>query len=141
MVFVPVNLARRRDKSPFLPHAHVGPYHLGETAVLRCVSQAGVPPANLSWWVVRNGGEGDILLDDSCYFPHRASRPSMVVNDLVVRDLQRSHLGQTLACKANNNPKTQPAVASVTIDMTCKLKDNFTHVFVFELEIVENTEK
>ena len=73
----------------------------------------------------KDGGAADVLLDDSCYRPAGSSPLTtqggpMVVNDLVLRDLRRSHLKRVLACRAANNDVTPPAVASVTLDMTCK---------------------
>ena len=78
-------------------------------------------------FLVLNSEGGSRQIDDTWYFPHETTRPRMVVNDLVVRDLQRSNLGQNLVCKATNNNLTQPAVASIIIDMTCKSISQFYH--------------
>ena len=117
VIFVPVNL-KREVAANHHPTAVIGPFQLGEDVVLRCVSQAGVPTPNVTWW------KGDELYDDSF-----RAKNNVVINDLVVRKLRRTHLDQELACRASNSPLSEHAEARVRLDMKCKRMRTFLLLF------------
>lgn len=117
----------------------VGPLQLGDDLVLRCVSQGGIPVPNVTWW-----RDGSILMGGSEYSAKAkpsgaqtylvneppawmAGKPSLIhsgtnviINDIVIRNLGREHLGAVVTCRSTNNALSAPSVASVRIDMTCE---------------------
>jgi hypothetical protein len=112
----------------------VGPYSLGDTVVLKCITAggkaglhacplsmcvnanvchvlAGDPPPQVTWW-------RDSHLADSSF--ESTSYGRAVQNTLTVASLGRDHLGAAYTCQASNNNISLPASARVNIDMKCK---------------------
>lgn len=71
----------------------------------------GKPDPVVSWYV--NG-----VLEDSTFHVNRFGE---VINELVFRGLNRSHLGSHFACRAHNTRLMQPVEKSVVLDLNCKL--------------------
>ena len=96
----------------------IGPYTLGDSLRLRCVSTRGRPLANVTWW-----RDNSVLIDDSfetSTFNEGTSEAENVINDLAIANLDRYHNGVTLTCRASNDIKVPPADASIKIRMQCK---------------------
>ena len=153
------------------PIASIGPYKLGESVVLRCISKGGHPLPNVTWWKDNSvlgiykikmqktiyksfssislqcnltlpftGCQNTlttfeinklictthslflILVDDSYYQPKNSLQLSskIVVNDVIIKNLERRHLNSKLTCRATNSKMSPPSSATVNIDMTCK---------------------
>lgn len=92
----------------------IGPYTLGESVKLRCLSTRGRPSPNVTWW-----RDNAVLIDES-FDSHLVDGDDVVINDLELHGLQRQHRDSILTCKAVNNILSPPAVASVKILMHCK---------------------
>ena len=103
----------------------IGPYTLGDSLRLRCVSKHGRPLANVTWW-----RDNSVLIDDSFETFSEGAEEENVINDLVIAKLDRYHNGVTLTCRAFNDIQVPPADASIKIRMRCKL--NYANSTVFE---------
>ena len=49
-----------------------------------------------------------------------ASSQNVVVNDVILKNLERHHLNSKLTCRATNSHQSPPSSATVLIDMKCK---------------------
>ena len=74
----------------------------------------GKPEPMVAWHV-----NGD--LEDATY---HSDRYGNVINELVFRGLNRSHLNSQFSCKAFNTRLTQPVEKSVVLDLNRKLNFN-----------------
>ena len=88
----------------------LGPYNLGDTVKLRCVSLGGRPLPKVTWW------RDHALLDAS----DRRLGSFKTENELVLKDLKREDLHSILTCQATNNNFSVPVSTSVKLDMNCK---------------------
>ena len=88
----------------------LGPYNLGDTVRLRCVSLGGRPQPKVTWW------RDHALLDSTD--SNQASFKTE--NELSLKDLKRSDLHSILTCQASNNNISVPVSTSVKLDMNCK---------------------
>ena len=88
----------------------LGPYNIGDTVRLRCVSLGGHPQPKVTWW------RDHALLDSS-----DSNQVSFKTeNELILKDLQRDDLHSILTCQASNNNISVPVSTSVKLDMNCK---------------------
>ena len=97
-----------------LAETQIGPYTLGDTLRLRCMSTQGRPLPNVTWW-----RDNAVLIDDS-FETQLGSQSENVINDLVISNLDRYHNGVSLTCRASNDLKVPPASAAVKVRMHCK---------------------
>ena len=88
----------------------LGPYNLGDTVKLRCVSLGGRPLPKVTWW------RDHALLDAS----DRRLGSFKTENELILKDLKREDLHSILTCQATNNNFSVPVSTSVKLDMNCK---------------------
>ena len=102
---------------------------VGDTAVVRCEVLGGRPSPAVTWW------RDHALLDTSYHTETRWGQSKdihkpmpfiwcryKVVNELTVRNLQRSDLHSILTCQAVNNNASVPVSTSVKLDLTCEYK-------------------
>ncbi len=108
---VPPGVPTVFDESGQEARGVVGPYLLGETVVLKCISSGGAPSPELTWWV-------DGQLRDSTF---EETYAGTVQNTLTLRKVRRGDLGRHLTCQAKNNDLSMPERAKVTIDLKCEL--------------------
>ena len=103
----------------------IGPYALGDSLRLRCVSKQGRPLANVTWW-----SNNSVLIDNSFETQSEGSEAENVINDLEITKLDRYHNEVILTCRASNDIQVPPADASVQSRMHCKYKkaDNLLDV-------------
>ena len=90
----------------------LGPYNIGDTVRLRCISLGGRPLPKVTWW------RDHALLDSSD--SNQASFKTE--NELILKDLKRQDLHSILTCQASNNNISVPVSTSVKLDMNCKQK-------------------
>ena len=88
----------------------LGPYNIGDTVRLRCVSLGGQPQPKVTWW------RDHALLDSS----DNNQASFKTENELILKDLQRDDLHSILTCQASNNNISVPVSTSVKLDMNCK---------------------
>ena len=63
-----------------------------------------------------------VSVDNSFYQPTTTSVSSnVIVNDVIIKNLERKHLNSKITCRATNSKMSPPSSATVRIDMTCKL--------------------
>ena len=97
----------------------IGPFTLGDSLRLRCMSTRGRPLPNVTWW-----RDNSILLDSSFQFASLGNNvqadDEVAINDLLINNLERRHNGAILTCRAVNNILAPIATASVRITMHCK---------------------
>ena len=111
----------------------IGPFTLGDTLKLRCVSTEGRPAPNVTWW------RDNAALMDATFKTHVfESGAQNVINDLEILNLDRQHNGAILTCRAVNDIHAPAAVTSVKILMHCKYEFlvKFTHsgcAFLWEI--------
>ncbi|CAK1552083.1 unnamed protein product [Leptosia nina] len=86
---------------------NIGPFYVGDTIHLFCVSFGGKPQPNLSWW-----SEQRRLKDSSTPLSEQRVR-----SDLRFGPLSREHHGRVFTCFAKNNDKTPPLSIDISIDM------------------------
>lgn len=84
----------------------VGPYHDGDTLVLRCLVIGGRPPPRISWY------SGDTLVDAS---DGDSDIPTVRENELYL-PLTRDNAA-ALTCRASNTHLAPPIVASLEIEL------------------------
>ena len=89
----------------------LGPYKIGDTIRLRCVSLGGRPLPKVTWW------RDHALLDSS----DNHLQDFKTENELILKDLSREDLHSILTCQATNNNISVPVSTSVKLDMNCKL--------------------
>ncbi|XP_047116144.1 nectin-2-like [Schistocerca piceifrons] len=87
-----------------------GPYEEGGQMRLTCIVTGGRPPPSVLWW------RGERLLD-ALELPSSSSFPNVRKSQLVVPRLRRADLGAIFTCQAANNNISQPAQASVSLDL------------------------
>ncbi|XP_049786325.1 nephrin-like [Schistocerca cancellata] len=87
-----------------------GPYEEGGQMRLTCIVTGGRPPPTVLWW------RGERLLD-ALELPSSSSFPNVRKSQLVVPRLRRADLGAIFTCQAANNNISQPAQASVSLDL------------------------
>ncbi|CAG9783702.1 unnamed protein product [Diatraea saccharalis] len=85
----------------------IGPYFVGDTVHLFCISFGGKPQPSLSWWI-----EKRLLKETST--PLSLER---VRSDVMYGPLEREDHGLVLTCYASNNKHTRPLAIDVTINM------------------------
>jgi len=85
----------------------LGPYKIGDSAIIRCETWGGSPPPQLNWW------REHALIDGS----YESSEPHKIINTLLVENLQREDLHSILTCQASNNNISNPVSTSVKIDL------------------------
>ena len=71
------------------PPPQLGPYKLGDSAIIKCVTVGGSPPPQLNWWREHS------LLDGS----YETTEAGQVVNSLLLENLQRADLHAILTCQ------------------------------------------
>ncbi|KAL4703017.1 hypothetical protein ACJJTC_010003 [Scirpophaga incertulas] len=86
---------------------NIGPYYVGDTVHLFCVSFGGRPQPTLSWWI-----EKRLLKETSMQLSEQRVR-----SDVMYGPLEREDHGMVLSCYATNNNKTKPISIDVTINM------------------------
>ncbi|KAF9414349.1 hypothetical protein HW555_007746 [Spodoptera exigua] len=84
----------------------VGPYHDGDTLVLRCLVIGGRPPPRISWY------SGDTLVDAS---DGDSEIPAVRENELYL-PLTRDNAA-ALSCRASNTHLAPPIIASLEIEL------------------------
>uniref|UniRef100_A0A2A4JTX2 Ig-like domain-containing protein n=1 Tax=Heliothis virescens TaxID=7102 RepID=A0A2A4JTX2_HELVI len=84
----------------------VGPYHDGDTLVLRCLVIGGRPPPRISWY------SGDTLVDAS---DGDSEIPAVRENELYL-PLTRDNAA-ALSCRASNTHLAPPIVASLDVEL------------------------
>ncbi|KAG6458899.1 hypothetical protein O3G_MSEX011107, partial [Manduca sexta] len=84
----------------------VGPYHDGDTLVLRCLVIGGRPPPRISWY------SGNTLVDAS---DGDSDIPKVRENELYL-PLTRDNAA-ALSCRASNTKLAPPLVASLEIEL------------------------
>lgn len=85
----------------------LGPYRIGDTVRLRCLSLGGRPLPKVTWW------RDHALLDAS----DSSTSSFKTENELVLTDLKRDDLHSILTCQAANNNISVPVSTSVKLDM------------------------
>lgn len=85
----------------------LGPYKIGDSAIIKCETWGGSPSPQLNWW------REHALLDGS----YESSEPHKIINTILIENLQRSDLHSILTCQASNNNISNPVSTSVKIDM------------------------
>ena len=93
----------------------LGPYNLGDTVKLRCVSLGGQPLPKVTWW------RDHALLDSR----DNSLASFKTENELILKDLKRDDLHSILTCQASNNNISVPVSTSVKLDMNCKYSKKF----------------
>ena len=102
------------DESGAEARGVVGPYQVGETVILKCVSDGHAdPPPALSWW-------RDARLIDSTFESAQYGQNVVVQNTLTLTEVTRADLGAQLTCEAKNNNVSMPARTRVTLDLKCE---------------------
>ncbi|XP_076183967.1 nephrin isoform X3 [Ptiloglossa arizonensis] len=88
-----------------------GPYEDGGVMKLQCLVSGGRPEPKVRWW------RGEMLLDSK---DEPGEFPALRRNTLIVKQLSRADLHARFTCQASNNNISQPAAASVAIEMHLK---------------------
>ncbi|ODM99242.1 Nephrin [Orchesella cincta] len=88
----------------------VGPYMEGTSIELQCIVREGVPSPMVQWYL------NDELIDSSYHV--KTSRE--VINHISVPNLQRSHHGAFLSCRASNTILVTPVSKTVRIDLNLR---------------------
>ncbi|CAH0406526.1 unnamed protein product [Chilo suppressalis] len=86
---------------------NIGPYFVGDTVHLFCISFGGNPQPSLSWWI-----EKRLLKESSTPLSQERMR-----SDVMYGPLEREDHGLVLTCYAANNRRIKPLAIDVTINM------------------------
>ncbi|XP_060522794.1 nephrin-like [Cylas formicarius] len=107
-VIVPPTSVQVSDSAGLIKNGITSSYAEGASITLTCTATAGRPLARVSWW-----RDGELIVDETQYFPERAKSQSV----LKIDKLTRSHLLAVYSCEVNNSKLQRPLVVRVAIDM------------------------
>lgn len=114
-IIVPTNSLVIKDRDNKTLSGTIGPYKEGSSLILICEAQGGKPLPTVTWWRDRTE------LIDSSY--ETDTEKGVVHNELSIESLKREDLLTQYICQASNTNLTQPATASVQLDISLNPTD------------------
>ncbi|XP_022256925.1 hemicentin-2-like, partial [Limulus polyphemus] len=96
-----------RDQNGKILRSLIGPYNEGDSLLVICEVEGGVPSPNVSWW------RESVLLDDT----FKIIKAGTVTNELLIPSLQRHDLMAAYSCRVSIYNLTSSFSSTVTVDM------------------------
>ncbi len=129
----------------------LGPLKRNQTAVLHCHVVGGKPTPQVEWYLNGQRLTSPTEPESHSHFIQLASRSSglhddqgepttflqqsVIVREIRIGPLKRSHQDAQVTCRATNSPINAPRTRTVTLDIQCKLVASlFSFFFFFHLQ-------
>ncbi|XP_076314755.1 neural cell adhesion molecule 1-like [Tachypleus tridentatus] len=96
-----------KDRNGKILRSLIGPYNEGDSLLVICEVEGGIPSLNVSWW------RESVLLDDT----FKIVGTGIVTNELLIPSLQRHDLMAAYTCRVSIYNLTSSLSSTVTVDM------------------------